>query len=92
MIDVKEALKSAEDKMKKSANFLEAELSRIRAGRANLAILDSVRVMSYGQPLPLTLRTRSTCMWQPELDCTSFTTASSVNFGTRTTARLRMPM
>ena len=48
MIDVKEALKSAEDKMKKSANFLEAELSRIRAGRANLAILDSVRVMSYG--------------------------------------------
>ena len=53
MIDVKEALKSAEDKMKKSANFLEAELSRIRAGRANLAILDSVRVMSYGQPVPL---------------------------------------
>ena len=53
MIDVKEALKSAEDKMKKSANFLEAELSRIRGGRANLAILDSVRVMSYGQPVPL---------------------------------------
>ena len=53
MIDVKEALKSAEDKMKKSANFLEAELSRIRAGRATLAILDSVRVMSYGQPVPL---------------------------------------
>ena len=53
MIDVKEALKSAEDKMKKSANFLEAELSRTRAGRANLAILDSVRVMSYGQPVPL---------------------------------------
>ena len=53
MIDVKEALKSAEDKMKKSANFLEAELSRIRSGRANLAILDSVRVMSYGQPVPL---------------------------------------
>ena len=53
MIDVKEALKIAEDKMKKSANFLEAELSRIRAGRANLAILDSVRVMSYGQPVPL---------------------------------------
>lgn len=53
MIDVKEALKSAEDKMKKRANFLEAELSRIRAGRANLAILDSVRVMSYGQPVPL---------------------------------------
>ena len=53
MIDVKETLKSAEDKMKKSANFLETELSRIRAGRANLAILDSVRVVSYGQVVPL---------------------------------------
>ena len=53
MIDVKETLKSAEDKMKKSAGFLEGELSRIRAGRANIAVLDSVRVMSYGQMVPL---------------------------------------
>lgn len=53
MIDVKETLKGAEDKMKKSASFLEGELSRIRAGRANIAVLDSVRVMSYGQMVPL---------------------------------------
>ena len=53
MIDVKETLKGAEDKMKKSAGFLEGELSRIRAGRANIAVLDSVRVMSYGQMVPL---------------------------------------
>lgn len=53
MIDVKATLKSAEDKMKKSATFLESELSRIRAGRANIAILDTVRVMSYGQRVPL---------------------------------------
>lgn len=53
MIDVKETLKGAEDKMKKSACFLEGELSRIRAGRANIAVLDSVRVMSYGQMVPL---------------------------------------
>lgn len=53
MIDVKATLKSAEDKMKKSATFLEGELSRIRAGRANIAILDNVRVNSYGQRVPL---------------------------------------
>ncbi|MGN1253554.1 MAG: ribosome recycling factor, partial [Prevotella sp.] len=34
-------------------SFLEGELSRIRAGRANIAVLDSVRVMSYGQMVPL---------------------------------------
>ena len=53
MIDVKATLKSAEEKMKKSADYLEGELSRIRAGRANVAILDSVRVESYGQHVPL---------------------------------------
>lgn len=39
--------------MQKSAKFLQEDLSRIRAGRANLAILDSVRVESYGQKVPL---------------------------------------
>ena len=53
MIDVKATLKSAEEKMQKSAKFLQEDLSRIRAGRANLAILDSVRVESYGQKVPL---------------------------------------
>lgn len=53
MLDVKATLKAAEDRMKKSAKFLEDELARIRAGRANVAILDSVRVNSYGQKVPL---------------------------------------
>ena len=33
--------------------FLEDELNRIRAGRANVAILDGVRVESYGSKVPL---------------------------------------
>ncbi|HAT61757.1 MAG TPA: ribosome recycling factor [Prevotella sp.] len=53
MIDVKQTLKDAEGKMQKASRFLEEELARIRAGRANAAILDGVRVESYGQALPL---------------------------------------
>ena len=53
MIDVKETLKSAEDKMKRASKYLEEELARIRAGRANVAILDGVRVTAYGQTVPL---------------------------------------
>ena len=36
-----------------AAMFLEDELNRIRAGRANVAILDGVRVESYGSKVPL---------------------------------------
>lgn len=53
MIDVKETLKGAEEKMQKASKYLEEELARIRAGRANVAILDGVRVESYGQMVPL---------------------------------------
>jgi len=53
MIDVKETLKGAEARMQKASKFLEEELARIRAGRANAAILDGVKVMSYGQMMPL---------------------------------------
>ncbi len=53
MLDVKQTLKDAESKMQKAAKFLEEELARIRAGRANAAILDGVRVESYGQVVPL---------------------------------------
>ena len=48
MIDVKATLKDAEERMEMAAMFLEEQLSRIRAGRANVAILDGVRVNSYG--------------------------------------------
>ena len=53
MIDVKETLKKSEERMQMAALFLEEELNRIRAGRANVAILDSVRVESYGSKVPL---------------------------------------
>lgn len=53
MIDVKETLSSAEERMEMAALFLEEELNRVRAGRANVAILSGVRVESYGQKVPL---------------------------------------
>ena len=53
MIDVKQTLTSAEERMQMAAMFLEEELARVRAGRANVAILDGVRVESYGSKVPL---------------------------------------
>lgn len=53
MLDVKQTLNGAEEKMKKASKYLQEELARIRAGRANAAILDGVRVSSYGQMMPL---------------------------------------
>ena len=53
MIDVKETLSKSEERMEMAAMFLEEELNRIRAGRANVAILDGVRVESYGSRVPL---------------------------------------
>ena len=53
MLDVKETLKKSEERMEMAALFLEEELNRIRAGRANVAILDGVRVDSYGSKVPL---------------------------------------
>lgn len=53
MIDVKETLNGAEERMEMAAMFLEDSLNRIRAGRANAAILDGVRVNSYGSMVPL---------------------------------------
>src|SRR5574344_534912 len=54
MIDVKETLSKSEERMEMAAMYLEEELNRIRAGRANVAILDGVRVDSYGSKVPLT--------------------------------------
>ena len=53
MIDVKQTLAGAEERMEMAAMFLEDSLNRIRAGRANVAILDGVRVNSYGTKVPL---------------------------------------
>ena len=53
MIDIKEALQESEERMEMAALYLEEQLARIRAGRANTAILDGVRVNSYGSMVPL---------------------------------------
>ena len=53
MLDVKEILQYAEERMEMAAMFLEEQLSRIRAGRANVAILDGIKVESYGMMVPL---------------------------------------
>ncbi len=56
MLDVKQTLNGAEERMQMAAMFLEEELNRVRAGRANVAILDGVRVESYGSRVPLNRR------------------------------------
>ena len=43
-------IKSTEEKMDKSVQHLETEFSEIRAGRANPAVLDKVKVDYYGAP------------------------------------------
>ena len=51
MID--DAVELAEDAMKKGIERLKKDLSRVRAGRANPALLDEVRVDNYGSMMPL---------------------------------------
>ncbi len=53
MEDVKKFLSDAEEGMEMAAMHLEESLSRIRAGKANIHILDGVRVDSYGSMVPL---------------------------------------
>ena len=53
MIDIKATLAESEERMEMAAMFLEEQLSRVRAGRANIAILDGVRVNSYGSMVSL---------------------------------------
>ena len=53
MVDIKQYLEEAEEKMEMATMYLEEALSRIRAGRANVHILDAIRVESYGQLVPL---------------------------------------
>ena len=53
MIDVKETLGRAEEKMEEAVMYLEEALAHIRAGKANVKILDGIRVDSYGSMVPL---------------------------------------
>lgn len=51
--DVAITLELAEDSMKKAINHLEAELTKIRAGKANPQMLDGIMVDYYGSPTPI---------------------------------------
>lgn len=53
MIDVKQTLAEAEEKMEEAVMYLEEALAHIRAGKANVKILDGIRVDSYGSLVPL---------------------------------------
>ena len=53
MIDIKSCLNEAEEMMQMSVMHLEDEYSHIRSGKANVHLLDCVRVHSYGSEMPL---------------------------------------
>ncbi|MBK6920884.1 MAG: ribosome recycling factor [Deltaproteobacteria bacterium] len=48
-----DAVQLAKDGMEKAIERLRRELSRVRAGRANPALLDEIKVDSYGSLMPL---------------------------------------
>ena len=53
MEEVKQYLNDAEESMEMATMALEEKLGRIRAGRANVHILDGIKVDSYGAMMPL---------------------------------------
>ena len=46
-------LNVSDEKMKKALEFLQSDLSSVRAGRANPHVLDRIKVDYYGTPTPL---------------------------------------
>ena len=48
MIDTKQLIKAGEEKMTFAIEYLDEQLSHIRAGKANPKILDCAKVMYYG--------------------------------------------
>jgi ribosome recycling factor len=50
---MKEVLADAENHMKKSLSVLQSDYAAVRAGRANPAVLDKIRVDYYGTPTPV---------------------------------------
>ena len=53
MLDVKQVLSNCEERMGTTVMHLEETLSHIRAGKANVHILDQVMVNSYGSMVPV---------------------------------------
>ena len=53
MTATKTTLLEAEERMEEAVMYLEEALAHIRAGKANVKILDGIRVDSYGSMVPL---------------------------------------
>lgn len=53
MPEVKTFLASAEERMEEAVMYLEEALSHIRAGKANIKLLDGIRVNNYGALVPI---------------------------------------
>jgi ribosome recycling factor len=51
--DISAIIAGTEENMKKAINHLEAELIKIRAGKANPQMLDGIVVDYYGSPMPI---------------------------------------
>ncbi|HEY6503449.1 MAG TPA: ribosome recycling factor [Chitinophagaceae bacterium] len=51
--DISRIVATADDQMKKAIGHLEAELTKIRAGKANPQMLDGIVVDYYGSPMPI---------------------------------------
>ncbi|HMK25696.1 MAG TPA: ribosome recycling factor [Chitinophagaceae bacterium] len=51
--DISSIFSAAEDHMKKAIAHLEAELIKIRAGKANPQVVDGIVVDYYGSPMPI---------------------------------------
>ena len=50
---MKEQYKLIEEKMEKSVASLKSDFDKVRAGRANPAVLDAIKVDYYGTPTPI---------------------------------------
>jgi ribosome recycling factor len=53
MAEVKEYFKTAEEKMAQAVSHLDDSLAHIRAGKANVRILEPIRIEYYGSMVPL---------------------------------------
>ena len=51
--DISSIIATADEHMKKAIGHLEAELVKIRAGKANPQIVDGIMVDYYGSPMPI---------------------------------------
>ncbi len=52
-MSIEEIVLEAEDRMEKSIALLSDQLRGVRTGRANVGLVDSIRVEYYGSPTPL---------------------------------------